>query len=243
MVAGHGSLSPSRLPSVRKELLQFLLENSKSVSSVELKRFESVNGNFPNLCYLLFLDTEATLDVLKHAFVEEECKLTDVSSENLVNSSIERGANYNYESVENQKVIVQNSVNVLISILDLDSDAIRYFTVDDNTEVWPSKKDLGHLFEFIAFLVACYGATISGRVLKHILEYLTSHIPGERSASVEEEKQVVSLLMAVPQTEWDSSYVLHLCAAAHFYQVSHLCYQKCSFFMLLLVFLAKSSEF
>ena len=218
MVAGHGSLSPSRLPSVRKELLQFLLEDSKSVSSNVLKRFDSLNGNFPNLCYLLFLDTEATLDVLRHAFPEEKCKRSDISSENLAACSMEPGTKHPFESLENQKLMVQSTVNVLISILDLESDVIRSSTMDDCTEVWPSAKDVGHLLDFIAFLVAYNGATVSGRVLKHVLEYLTSHSPVNKIDSIKEEKLVVSLLKAVPQTEWDSSYVLDLCADVHFYQ-------------------------
>ena len=201
LVAGHGSLSLSRLPSVRKELLQFLLEDSSSVSSNVLKRFDSLNGNFPNLCYLLFLDTEATLDVLRHAFPEQECETSYVSLENLAGCSMEPGTHH-FESLENQKLMAQSMVNMLISILDLESDVIRYSTVDDSTEVWPSAEDVGHLLEFIGFLLAYNGATISERVLKHILEYLTSHSPVKKIDSVKEEKQVVSLLKAVPQTEW-----------------------------------------
>ncbi|ONK64159.1 uncharacterized protein A4U43_C07F22710 [Asparagus officinalis] len=219
---GHGSLSPSRLPSVRKELLHFLLEHSKSVSSKVLKMFDSLNGNFPNLCYLLLLDTEATLHVLRYAFPEER-KVPDVASQNLTASSTESGIDCHSESLENKKLMAQSTVDVFISILDLESEMVRSFAIEgDNTEVWPSKKDAAHLFGFIAFLVICNGATISGKVLKHILEYLTSCDPSEKIATMEEEKQVVSLLKAVPQTEWDSSYVLHLCSKAHFYQACGL---------------------
>lgn len=218
LIAGHGHLSPSRLPSVRNELLQFLLEDSKVLSSNVFKRFESLNGNFPNLRYLLLLDTEATISVLRHAFPEEGYTISDVSMEKLATSSMEPEANYYSESLDSQKLMAQSTIDVLVSMLDLESDMVRSFSVDVNPEVWPSEKDVGLLFEFIAFLVAYSKATISRRVLKHILEYLTLHSFSGNSDPIKQEKQVVSLLKAVPQTEWDSSYVLHLCARAHFFQ-------------------------
>ncbi|KAJ6807507.1 vacuolar protein sorting-associated protein 8-like protein [Iris pallida] len=223
---GHGSLSPSRLPSVRKDLLLFLLEDSKPVASRVFESFESSGVNCPNLCYLLCLDTEATLEILKYAFAEEVHNCSGKSLHDPGTSSTVLENKNNFGSVEDQNVVVQRTADVLILLLDLESDSIRSFKMDDNTEVWPLRKDLGHLLEFIAFLVTCKRATISGRVLKHILEYLTScNLPLGPSTKIENfqrEKQVIALLKALPQNEWNSSYVLHLCSEAHFYQACGL---------------------
>lgn len=222
---GHGTLPSSHLLSVRKELLHFLLEDSKSLTSQVLKSFKSSCGTCPNICYLLWLDTEATLEVLKCAFLNERRK-SDNSSSDLVASSMEFENIDDFESLENQNAVVQSLTDTLISVLDLDSDVLRSFVVDDDVEVWPSKKDLGHLLEFIAFLVSCKRATISGRVLKHILEYLTSQelvpcCPSQKTEAYQREKHVLSLLKAVPQTDW-SSYMLHLCTEAQFYKACGL---------------------
>lgn len=220
---GHGTLPLSRLHSVRKELLQFLLEDSKSSTSRVMKSFKSYCGSCPNLCYLLWLDTEATLDVLRCSFPQNESEEMHNSLPDLVASNIEHGREADFEGPDYQNVMVQNITSTLVEILDLEADVIRTFVMDDNGGAWPSEKDLGHLLEFIAFLVSCKQANISGRVLKHILEYLTScgltsHDPSLKSESSQKEKQVLTLLKVVPQTDWRSDDVLHLCMKANFYQ-------------------------
>ncbi|KAL4620189.1 hypothetical protein ACB092_06G135400 [Castanea dentata] len=93
-------------------------------------------------------------------------------------------------------------------------------------EQWPSKKDIGHMFEFIACYVACERANVSKSVLSQILEYLTSQnnfptsVSSHHITSTRREKQVLALLEVVPEIDWNASYVLGLCEKAQFYQVS-----------------------
>lgn len=226
MVTGHGALPLSRVHSVRKELLLFLLEDSKSSTSQVVKSLKSYSGRCSNLCSLLWLDTEATLDVLRCSFMQEEPKKIDGPSTDLAESNIEHRKEIDFESQDYQNVMVQNITCTLTVVLDLESDVIRTFVMDDNMGVWPSKKDLGHVLEFIAFLISCKQASISGRVLMHILEYLTScdmtpYDPSLKTEASQKEKQVLTLLKVVPQTDWKYDDVLHLCMKANFYQVSY----------------------
>ncbi|KAM1019622.1 hypothetical protein ACFX13_041699 [Malus domestica] len=221
---GQGTIPPSRLPSLRTELLQFLLEgsdapNSRSVSSV------MPGGEYINLYLLLELDTEATLDVLRCAFVEDEISKSDLSSHD---SDMQDGNNL---MAQNKNSMVQNTVDTLIRIISKDSSQTDGSPSNDDTGsvvVWPSKKDIDHLFEFIAYYVACGRATVSKSVLSQILEYLTSDnnfppcVSRDSITSKRREKQVLGLLEVVPETDWDSSYVLQLCEKAQFYQVCGL---------------------
>ncbi|XP_073114052.1 uncharacterized protein [Elaeis guineensis] len=224
---GHGTLPLSRVHSVRKELLHFLLEDSRSSTSQAMKSLKSYSGRCSNLCYLLWLDTEATLDVLRCSFTQKEPKKIDSSSTDLAESNIEHGKEIDFESQDYQNVMVQNITSTLIEVLDLESDVVRTFVMDDNMGVWPSKKDLGHILEFIAFIISCKQVNISERVLMHILEYLTScgltpYDPSLKTVASQKEKQVLTLLKVVPQTDWKYGDVLHLCMKANFYQACGL---------------------
>ncbi|KAL5572209.1 hypothetical protein UlMin_021806 [Ulmus minor] len=225
---GHGKLPPQRLPSLRTELLQFLLEDSDAHKS----RVSSLSsrGAYLNLYPLLELDTEATLDVLRCAFVEDEIPQPNFSSNDPADANMEvKGENNALTRSHN--LLVQNTVDALIGILDKDvSQADRFSSSIDNgsVEEWPSQKELGHLFEFIAYYVACGRACVSKSVLNRILEYLTAENNFPPSAfansiiSKGREKQVLALLKVVPKTDWDASYVLQLCEKVHFYQVCGL---------------------
>lgn len=209
--------------SVRKELLQFLLEDSKSVTSQIVKSFKSSCKVCPNLCYLLWIDTEATLEVLRCAFTEEGSETSD-DSINVVEAPVEHELEIKSESLENRNSMVQNITNVLIDVLGLENEMIRSIVMDAETAIWPSVKDLTHLLEFISFLVSCKQATISPRVLKHLLDYLTSsdmalYGPNEKALTSQKQKQVLKLLSLVPQTHWNSDDVLRLCEKAQFHQV------------------------
>ncbi|XP_058105006.1 uncharacterized protein LOC131248648 isoform X2 [Magnolia sinica] len=226
---GHGSIHPSRLPLLRTELLQFLLENSNAQGSQAVTRFKSSAGACPNICYLLWLDTEATLDVLRCAFLDVEPLKSGHPADDSVDANIKENNEPDLSNAENQNLMVQNTVNTLIHILEMEIPEVDKFTgMDDNgsQEAWPSKKDIGHLLEFIACFVACKGATISKTVLNHILVYLTSEIDLSSTVSSpktetaqRKEKQVLALLKVVPETDWDSSYLLDLCEKVQFYQV------------------------
>ncbi|KAL8062990.1 hypothetical protein ABFX02_02G181400 [Erythranthe guttata] len=216
---GRGNLSPTRLPSLRKELLHFLLEDSTAPSSWVVSRLPS-NETYANVLHLLELDTEATLEVLKYAFTEVELPKPTHSSE--------ESTNVNMESAESQK-LVQKVVNILADVLDA-----SYFQTsspicgDDINwvEIWPSKKDVVHMYDFIAYYVAYEQANVSRDVLSQILEYLTSELNISETVSEKtieilkrREKKLLSLLQVVPETHWDAPYLLHLSEKAQFHQV------------------------
>ncbi|KAL6005772.1 hypothetical protein ACLOJK_006345 [Asimina triloba] len=228
-IYGHGTIHPSRLPLLRTELLHFLLEDSNVQASQVAARFTSSSGACPNLCYLLWLDTEATLEVLRCAFVDDEPLNSDQTTDNLADSSLNGDNESKSSNQENKNVMVQNTVYTLIHILEVEhSEAGKSPITNDNgsLEAWPSEKDIGYLLEFIACFVACKGAIVSKAVLNRILDYLTSDVdlaPAANSQKTEaaqrKEKQVLAVLKVVPSQGWDSSHVLNLCEKAQFYQV------------------------
>ncbi|KAJ9171579.1 hypothetical protein P3X46_014929 [Hevea brasiliensis] len=224
---GHGALPPTRLPSLRTELVQFLLENSSALNSRVVLGLSS-RGTYLNLYHLLELDTEATLDVLRLAFMDDENPKPEFTSHDVANINMENEQE-NITTIESQNILVQNTLNALVQIIEKDaSQAAEHASSDDtgSVEAWPSKRDIGNLFEFIAYHVACRKAYVSSSVLSQILEYLTSE--SNLSASIpahviktlkRREKQVLALLEVVPETDWNSSYVLQLCEKAHYHQV------------------------
>ncbi|KAM7476580.1 hypothetical protein LguiB_023823 [Lonicera macranthoides] len=226
---GHGTLPPTRLPSLRIELIQFLLEESDAPNSWAVTSL-SPTGAYPNLYHLLQLDTEATLDVLRCAFVEDEIPKSDHPLHDSSNSSMEdmKGS----DSLAENPNLVQKIVDVLCLILDTGKFQIDKSTDSDDVrlkDTWPSKDDIGHVFEFIAYYVASERSNVSKDVLSQILEYLTSDINFPPSVSWQNneslkrrEKQVLALLEVVPEADWDASYLLHLCEGAQFYQVCGL---------------------
>ncbi|PQQ16057.1 vacuolar protein sorting-associated protein 8 homolog [Prunus yedoensis var. nudiflora] len=221
---GQGAIPPPRLPSLRTELLQFLLEGSDAPNS------RAAGGEYLNLYFLLELDTEATLDVLRCAFIEDEISKPDVSSHDSADANMEL-PDGNNSMAQSQNSMVQSTVDTLIHIVSKGISQTDGSPSNDETAStveWPSKKDIGHLFEFIAYYVACGRANVSRHVLSQILEYLTSQnnfpswVSGDTMTSKKREKQVLGLLEVVPETDWDSSYVLQLCEKARFYQVCGL---------------------
>ncbi|KAL8494825.1 hypothetical protein ACS0TY_019127 [Phlomoides rotata] len=217
---GHGYLSPMRLPFLRKELLQFLLEdssapNSRAVTSLPL------TGAYANMLYLLEFDTEATLAVLRCAFTDVEFPKSTDSSQELINISV--------EPPESEKLI-QRVVDILVDILDasyLKTGSPICCPDSDLVEVWPSRKDVCLMYDFIAHYVAHEKANVSRDILSKILEYLTSDINTSNTQSgriVEifktREKQLLSLIQAVPENQWDAPHLLRLSEKAEFHQVS-----------------------
>ncbi|XAR49264.1 hypothetical protein NMG60_11032393 [Bertholletia excelsa] len=227
---GHGTLPPTRLPSLRIELMQYLLEDSNAPNSLTGTRL-SANRVYLNLYYLLDLDTEATLDVLRCAFVEDEIHKSDDHLHDSADGNVDTGKQNNL-MVVSQNYLVQKTVEALIYVVDKEGFQTNKSTSSSDvvlTEVWPSKKDTGHMFEFIAYYVSCKKANVSKGVLAQILEYFTSEINIPTSVlgpnngtSGKREKQVLALLEVVPETDWDLSHVLLLCEGAQFYQVCGL---------------------
>ncbi|XP_051145472.1 uncharacterized protein LOC127261257 [Andrographis paniculata] len=213
---GHGNLPSARIPSLRKELLQFLLEASSAPSSWAAAKLSST-GTCANLLDLLELDTEATLDVLK-------CAFTDVSSSNLALSPHE-SENSTIERAEFQS-LAQKIVDILADIVDAsDSDSGSHRHSND-IKPWPSMNDVCLMYDFIAYFVACELANVSRDILCQILVYLTSEINTSDSASGRRiqilkgrEKQLLSLLLVLPEAQWDAPYLLNLCEKAQFHHV------------------------
>jgi len=225
IIVGRGTIPPTRLPSLRRELVEFLLKDSCTSKSQTISDFESRRPHL-NLYLLLKLDTEATLDVLRCAFMEDEISNACSSSPDSVNKPIEE-AKKEDKATETQNALVQNTVDALIQIIDMNivqTDTTFSSGEDGLIKEWPSK-DIGYLFEFIAYYVAIQRAKISKDVLCQILEYLTSDSHSSTNISVHcstpknREKQVLALLEVLPKSDWDPSFVLDLCERAKYHQV------------------------
>lgn len=201
------------------------MEDSIALKSQAISS-QSTTRVLPNLYHLLELDTEATLDVLRCAFVEDEITKHDVSLHDSTDANIDAGKEIDLMA-DIHNFLVQNTVNALIQILDVCQKNRSSGSSDiGSLDLWPSKKDMGHLFEFIAYYVACKRANVSKIVLSQILDYLTLENNLAQSSSKESagtlkrrEKQVLALLEVAPEKDWDASYVLNLCEKAKFYQV------------------------
>ncbi|WOG97677.1 hypothetical protein DCAR_0417018 [Daucus carota subsp. sativus] len=220
---GPGILSPTRLQSVRRELVQFLLEDSKIPSSPGPA--SSCLTPHPNLFHLLFLDTEATLDVLKWAFVEDEVQKSDHPSPVSALSNMDSTKDQFFQN------LLQKTIDVLAVIIDQrcspNNRSVSNYDVEFK-EIWPSKKDISHVIDFVAYYISCQKATVSKNILGEILVYLTSTADVDIHPMVsrqnlqafrKREKQVLEILEVVNETDWDASYLLSLCEEAQFYQV------------------------
>lgn len=201
------------------------MEDSTALTSKVIQNFKSSYGACPNLCYLLWLDAESTLEVLRCAFIAESLVKSNNSMKKCAEFNVEDNADAP-KNEDDKNILLQRIVNLLIIILNVESNEIRSFQVDENgiIESWPLKKDVDHIIEFIASFIASKRVTVSGNVLKYILEYLTSDLPlsvdpSPRNEASQREKQVLSLLKVVPQMDWDSSSVLDQCLKAQFFQV------------------------
>ncbi|XP_058763100.1 uncharacterized protein LOC131636503 isoform X1 [Vicia villosa] len=226
---GHGTIPPTRLPSLRKELVEFLLEDSSAIRSRTAS--DSVSKQpYLNLYLLLELDTEATLDVLRCALMEDKISNSSSSSLDSADKPIEEENKENNNVTETENILVQNTVDALIQITDMNvapSDTTSSSGDDGSTKEWPSK-DKGCLFEFIAYYVARQRAKVSKGMLCRILEYLTldnqflANVSSHSSTPKNREKQVLALLEVVPESDWDVPFLLDLCERAKYYQVCGL---------------------
>ncbi|KAL9255809.1 Vacuolar protein sorting-associated protein 8-like protein [Drosera capensis] len=147
------------------------------------------------------LDTEATLDVLRFAFtgtadLNPEKSLTDSSEANVIAK----------KNTQSQRLLLQSIVDALVLILDTEiSRTVRSADIEETgSGGCPTKKDID-------------------------IEYLTLEVYVVRSDSIptsvsknRKEKEVLALLNVVPETDWNASYVLHLCESAQFHQVCGL---------------------
>lgn len=246
---GHGYLPSDRLPSLRTELLQFLLGRMSAECSQYRTSSDVSSQAYPNLCYLLWLDTEATLEVLKCAFLEDgpfSVKGTNLSSLCPYGSNSEKGMLKSASMETNERKTSDNGlslpqalINALTEILEMSfSGTVRLCNADRLNDkgyekIWPSRKEIGNLLEFIACFVATRHASVSRAMLTRIMEYLSPKadlVIGDgldgysREILRRREKLMFALLKAVPESEWDSAYALELAQQAQFYQASSLIY-------------------
>ncbi|KAL5199338.1 hypothetical protein ABZP36_020541 [Zizania latifolia] len=225
---GHGTIPQSRLYSVREELLQFLLEESKIFTTDVYKSFKYSCGKCPNICYLLWMDTEASLEVLKCAFLHKRFEPRDSPFTTLDAPVSEDEDNIDIGSPDSENIILQNVVDAIVDIVGLENEAIHSIVLGAaESEIWPSEKDFGYLIEFVSFFVSHKRAKTSQRVVKHILRYLTSSnilSSDDKKTPTQREKEVLQLFNVVPQTDWNSDYVLHLCLDSRFHQACGLIY-------------------
>ncbi|KAG8076620.1 hypothetical protein GUJ93_ZPchr0006g40989 [Zizania palustris] len=127
---GHGTIPQSRLYSVREELLRFLLEESKIFTTDVYKSFKYSCGKCPNICYLLWMDTEASLEVLKCAFVHERFEPRDSPFTTLDAPVSEDEENIDIGSPDSENIILQNVVDAIVDIVGLENEAIHSIVLD-----------------------------------------------------------------------------------------------------------------
>lgn len=245
---GHGYLPSDRLPSLRTELLQFLLVRMSAECSQYRTSSDVSSQAYPNLCYLLWLDTEATLEVLKCAFLEDgpfSVKGTDLSSIFPYGVNSEEGLKSELIDTNDRKTsdngisLSQALIDALTEILEMSfSGTVRLYNAERLNDkgyekIWPSRKEIGNLLEFIACFIATRHAMVSKAMLIRIMEYLAPKadlIIGDgldgcnKEILRRREKLMFALLKAVPESEWDPAYALELAQQAQFYQASSLIY-------------------
>ncbi|XP_073396316.1 uncharacterized protein [Physcomitrium patens] len=229
---GHGSLPTTRLPGLRAEILQFLLDQEGSIRGRPLTGFKSEEVKiYPRLWFLLQVDIQATLLVLRLAFPEHGplgigkqgfAYLTSADDEDLVLSAS--------EDIHDGVRYVQATVNALVEILNV-SHKVRAFPkgvdtdVKDSQMIRPSNEGVGYLLDFVAQFVASRHAVVSSATFMMILEYLALPTHG-RGDALANEDLMVRLLNAVPDSNLDPSRTLELAQTNNFWQVSGLLHTR-----------------
>ncbi|MCO5611674.1 hypothetical protein L7F22_065929 [Adiantum nelumboides] len=224
---GRGEIVATRLPALRSELLQCLLDIrplTPSKGDEKCMIFQSVIH--PRLSCLLAFDIKATLEVLRYAFPEsgplgigKECVNQDFPGLNTEES----------ELVSESKIglqLLQDIVGALTDILErihlhaVNADSKSPVEVDA-WHVCMANIDAGQIMEFIADFVASRQAKVSRVVLARIVDYLAY---ADKRLKVNDARRregiLVKLLDGVSESEWDSDYVLELALQAHFWQAS-----------------------
>lgn len=191
---------------------------------------------YPRLWFLLHVDIQATLLVLRLAFPEHGplgigkqgfAYLTSADDEGLVLSAS--------EDVHDGVRYVQATVNALIEISktshkdtsdseEAGADSVIHWPSKedvgrDSVIHWPSEEDVGYLLDFVAHFVASRHAVVSSSTFMRILEYVASPTLGSDVARAKEDL-MVRLLSAVPDSNLDLSRTLQLAQTNNFWQVS-----------------------
>ncbi|KAL3676096.1 hypothetical protein R1sor_026044 [Riccia sorocarpa] len=244
---GNGTLSPVRLPQLRTELLEYLLDSTdttnKNKKKITKETADPEGLKYPRLLYLLTLDTQATLQVLGAAFPEDgplgvgkrECVYplvrTKSEEEALKTLAASEGTFPNEESIAEGLRLAQMTVDAVTHVLQTVDPISLASELEETGERWPSEEQIGEMFEFVAFFAAGRYAVVPGPVLARIFEYLTSAV-SEKSETLEARKVVevskqreelmLAVLKAVPKADWDGKRTLELAQRSRFWQVTAL---------------------
>lgn len=228
LVTGHGSLPVKRLPTLRGEILQFLLDQQVSAKGQSTANASGADARvYPRLWHMLHLDVQATLMVLGLAFPhqgplgigQQSCayqtsvnnELPSETTDIVIPKDVDDGVKY-----------VQAVVDALIEILDAARQTFMGLrgVSEDSQSTWPSDEDFGAVLNFVAYFVASQHAVVPSSTFTSILEFLASPSPSSKKP-MEREDLMVALLKAVPDRDLDAPRVHHLAHQSEFWQVIH----------------------
>ncbi|KAJ7567914.1 hypothetical protein O6H91_01G011900 [Diphasiastrum complanatum] len=231
---GEGVLPSERLPLLRTELLELILSpDGKAV----VGSHNSQGSAYPILCYLLKLDTPATLHVLELAFSKHsdfDINVEGGGTGSGVKRFLQKDA-YDSEGINSSGIsLIQLMIDALVHILTICSCTpnISDQHKQDGPLVvsekqWPSVSDTGNLYEFLARFVSSHDAVVPKTTLSQILRYLAFGVDDEAqqdfsrksNSSRRREKLMIKLLRTVPDTEWDDERILRHAYEVEFWQV------------------------
>ncbi|KAH7431149.1 hypothetical protein KP509_08G032600 [Ceratopteris richardii] len=224
---GQGEISATRLPGLRTELLQCLLDAKPLlVSQTDAKELDFQSIIHPRLTCLLAFDLKATLKVLKCAFPESgPLGIQNVHGNGCFLKTNSESSESVCEAKSGLKLL-QEVVDALVDILE----RIHLYTMNGGSksrvelDAWRlcmSKIDAGEIMEFIADFVALQWVRVPRVVLARILEYLASKDRKSKLSDARRRETIlVKLLNGVPESEWDSAHILDLALHAQFWQAS-----------------------
>ncbi|CAM6085101.1 unnamed protein product [Calypogeia fissa] len=250
---GNGTLSPSRLPNLRAELLDYILD---PMGTKREGNESMVPKLYPRLLYLLKLDTQGSLSVLGAAFPEQG-PLGVGTREWVYSSGIGKSEQGDGNSLLHSQSrgsvlatgeIVKEGLNLAQKTIDAVTHILQFTHIGGQTAVsesepissnerWPTDKDTGEMLEFVAHFAAGKYAVVTSAIMPHILEHLTSpafnlsavaELSEKRKLVTQKQREdlMVALLRVVPKSEWDAQRTLRLAQNAGYWQVTALLYAQ-----------------
>lgn len=215
---GRGTLPIDRLPTLRAELLQFLLDVRPTLAEIVDSSCNAKGCAYPRLGYLLKLDTQATLVVLRSAFPvhgvlsigRQGWAYADAAEASIIDYRESSDLPNNFQVIDEGVRYLQAVVIAMTQNLDLrayDSSKI----LDSDSQNWLSADDQGVILEFVAEYVASRHVVVGRTTLKCILEYVTSPIAEKVMGKSTRQNLLIKLLKSVPESDWDFDHSL-LCA-------------------------------
>lgn len=210
-------------------MLQFLLDPVGNEGDQAVMKSKAGQGKtFPRLCYLLELDTKATLLIFSIAFPEDGP--LGVGRVGRAYSGLHGAQKPEAELEQNAaeaSTYLQAVVNALVHVMEAAQHGFsgtrqELLAGSEGPTSWPTEEDASCILRFVARFVATRHANVASNTLSAILENLTTVTVSSREderASVEKENVMLELLQGLPETEWDVSLTLQRAQQAHFWQV------------------------